>query len=125
MGKITSTSVVRDSDPEAADLGDAAKLLGPARIVLDRCAEGLPGAEVEAADMAQRIVDLIGHSSTDEPPHALVELEQLRTVADAARAEQQAWRALPLIPHGEPHDTWVRTHRELHDALDLISDPAL
>lgn len=69
MGKITSTSVVRDSDPEAADLGDAAKFLGPARIVLDRCAEGLPGAEVEAADMAQRIV-AVGLQTAPRPRSA-------------------------------------------------------
>lgn len=120
MGKITPTSTVRDGDPEATDLADAGRLLGPARIVLDRCAQGLPGADVEAADMAQRIVDLVGHSSTDEPPHVLVELEQLRTVAELARAEQRAWRALPLIPSGEPHESWVQVHRQLHETLDGV-----
>jgi len=63
---------------------DFARLLGPARMVLDRCAEAVakPG---EAADMAQRIVDLIGHRVTDEPPHALVELEWLRNEVEDLR----------------------------------------
>lgn len=58
------------------DAAEAIRLLGPARMVLDRCAEGVadPG---EAADMAQRIVDLIGHPVTDEPPHALVLIDLL------------------------------------------------
>lgn len=82
--KFTPTSMVRADDPEAADLADAAKLLGPARMVLDACAEDRPGHQAEAADMAQRIVDLIGHSSSDEPPHVLIELEQRREQAKVA-----------------------------------------
>jgi hypothetical protein len=50
------------------------RLLGPARMVLDRCAENAPGCAAEAADMAQRIVDWIGHPVTDEPATA-VELQ--------------------------------------------------
>lgn len=83
MTKVTPTSLVRYDDPEAADLADVGKLLGPARMVLDACAEDRPGHQAEAADMAQRIVDLIGHSVTDEPPHALVELNLLRQVVAA------------------------------------------
>jgi hypothetical protein len=85
--KVSPTAAVRWDDPEAADLIDAAKLLGPARMVLDRCAEGRDGARAEAADMAQRIADLIGHSVSDESPHALVELVELREARGlAARA---------------------------------------
>lgn len=62
------------SDPIRA--ADAVRLLGAARVVLDRCAEDR-ASRGEAADMAQRIVDLIGHSTTDEPPHALVLIEEL------------------------------------------------
>lgn len=76
--KITPTAMVRDDDPEATDAASAVQLLGPARIVLDRCAEARPGSQEEAAAMSQRIVDLIGHSTTDEPPRALVELQALR-----------------------------------------------
>lgn len=83
--KITATSMVRTGDPDADDLADVGRLLGPARMVLDACAEDRPGHQAEAADMAQRIVDLIGHSVTDEPPHALVELAKLRAAMDAMR----------------------------------------
>lgn len=61
------------SEPSHADY---LRLLGAARMVLDRCAEGV-AAPGEAADMAQRIVDLIGHSVTDEPPHALLLIDLL------------------------------------------------
>lgn len=57
---------------------DAVRLLGPARMVRYRCAERVPGSAEEAAAMAQRIVDLIGHSVTDEPPRAVVERDELR-----------------------------------------------
>lgn len=82
--KVSPSSLIREDDPAAADLADAAKLLGPARMVLDRCAEDVLGCQAEAADMAQRIVDLIGHSVTDEPPHALVELDRLRRLVAEA-----------------------------------------
>jgi hypothetical protein len=53
------------------------RLLGPARMILDRCAqENTPCARDEAADMAQRIVDWIGHPVTDEPAWATLPCEQ-------------------------------------------------
>ena len=58
-------------------LEDARRYLNAARVVLDRVAEGEADRSV-AAVMAQRIVDVIGHSVTDEPPHLLVELDRLR-----------------------------------------------
>lgn len=78
---------------EIADCSGSCRLLGPARMVLDRCA--LNGGDQErqdAADMAQRIVDLIGHPVTDEPPHALVERDRLR---DALHfyADPENWQA--------------------------------
>jgi hypothetical protein len=67
---------------EVERLTDLTRLLGPARRVLDRCAEDASSdARAEAAVMAQRIVDWIGHSVTDEPARAADlagEVERLR-----------------------------------------------
>ena len=68
---VTSAEVDR-----LRELADFARLLGPARMVLDRCAIQHPSSDTQAADMAQRIVDLIGHPVTDEPPHAMVERDE-------------------------------------------------
>lgn len=90
---------------EAADALEAAKLLGPARMVLDRCAEGMPGCREEAAQMGQRIVDIIGHPVTDEPPHALV-------VVDAAR------RLIELVEQSEADGAAItQAHLDLKAAL--------
>ena len=59
------------TDEHNADYG---RLLGAARMVLDRCAEQY--GDTEAGRVAQQIVNLIGHPVTDEPPHALVDLEE-------------------------------------------------
>lgn len=72
----------------ATTVADERRLLGPARMVLDRAAEGEASRE-ECAAMAQRIVDMIGHSVTDEPPRALRLLDLL--------ADED--RALNLIGH--------------------------
>jgi hypothetical protein len=61
---------VTDHKAEVERLATRTRLLGPARMVLDRCAEGEPGCAADAAVMAQRIVDWIGHEVTDEPPTA-------------------------------------------------------
>lgn len=76
---IAALRSTRSEAERLRELADFARLLGPVRMVLDRCA--LNGGDQErqdAADMAQRIVDLIGHPVTDEPPHALVERDALR-----------------------------------------------
>lgn len=73
---MASKTPTQNDDVTPAELADAVVLLGPARMVLDRCAEGRPGSRDEAATMAQRIVDMIGHGVTDEPPHALVERDE-------------------------------------------------
>jgi len=73
-----------DEVERLSELADPARLLGPARMVLDRAAEGTAQAN-ECVNMAQRIVDLIGHPVTDEPPHALVELDALRTEVERLR----------------------------------------
>lgn len=82
VAQAARTSQVIHERNEFRELADAARLLGPARRVLDRVAEG-EVTRAECADMAQRIVDLIGHPVTDEPPHALVELERLRAIVRA------------------------------------------
>ena len=79
------------------ELADFARLLGPARMVLDRCAMLAPGFQAEAGDMAQRIVDLIGHPVTDEPPHALVERDELR--AEVERLQRTLNRTRFVADH--------------------------
>ena len=54
------------SEATGAGSLDAERLLGPARMVLDRIAVAY--GDEEAERMAQRIVDVIGHPVTDEPP---------------------------------------------------------
>jgi hypothetical protein len=57
------------------------RLLAISRMVFDRIAEGEPLGRDDAADLAQRIVDEIGHSVTDEPalgPSFRAEIEQLK-----------------------------------------------
>jgi hypothetical protein len=77
--RIPTSSLPPDSNPDRAITPDGIgprlipsmlRLLGPARMVLDRCAQQVPGSADEAADMAQRIVDWIGHPVTDEPAWA-------------------------------------------------------
>lgn len=96
---IAALRASREQVEQLKELADFARLLGPTRMVLDRCALNKPGCDEEAADMAQRIVDLIGHPITDEPPHALVERDELReqvaTLKGAVaglRAELAYWR---------------------------------
>jgi len=65
------------------------RLLAISRMVFDGIAEGRPFTRDEAADLAQRIVDEIGHSVTDEPalgPSFRAEIERLRAEM-ALRAE--------------------------------------
>lgn len=70
---------VFSSDIEPEFIPAALRLLGPARMVLDQVAvilgehPGQPG--YEAAEMAQRIVDWIGHPVTDEPAWATLPCE--------------------------------------------------
>lgn len=103
------------------ELADFARLLGPARMVLDRCAEGVANPS-EAADMAQRIVDLIGHPVTDEPPHALVELDRLRTVADSLATALREIRTSG-VEFDDPRLGWVSMQVGRQDLAD--ADAAL
>jgi hypothetical protein len=85
---IAALRVSRAEVERLRELADFARLLGPARMVLDRAAvDGGDDVREECADMAQRIVDLIGHPVTDEPPHALVERDELRAEVERLRAE--------------------------------------
>lgn len=95
---MASKTPTQHDDVPPEELADAVALLGPARLVLDRCAERRPGCADEAARMAQRIVDVIGHGVTDEPPHALVERDELRAMLKqvrgiVARFDFGAWPA--------------------------------
>lgn len=97
------------------ELADFARLLGPARMVLDRCAElSGPAVQAEAADMAQRIVDLIGHPVTDEPPHALVERDRLRDEVERLREE--------LRRAESDRDAWQARAERLAERLQQRSD---
>lgn len=75
-------------------------LLGVARMVLDQVANGgMRGwvqAQRDAGALAQRIVDEIGHSVTDEPalgPEYRAEIRQLRADLAKARSDLAGWRA--------------------------------
>lgn len=99
---IAALRVSREEVERLRELADFARLLGPARMVLDRCAmNGGDQERQDAADMAQRIVDLIGHPVTDEPPHALVERDSLR--AEVERLRQDRAVALGLLAHFWQH----------------------
>ncbi len=66
------------------------RLLAISRMVFDGIAEGHPFTRDEAADLAQRIVDEIGHSVTDEPalgPSFRVEIERLQDLISRMRAD--------------------------------------
>lgn len=52
-------------------------LLRGSRMTLDAIANGVEGPD-HAARQAQRIVDHLGHATTDEPPHTLIENDRLR-----------------------------------------------
>jgi len=77
---------------------DATRLLGVARMALGRAAvyptptHSADAIRKECADVAQRIVDLIGHPVTDEPPHVLVERDELRAEVEQLRAEVEQLR---------------------------------
>lgn len=105
------------------ELADFARLLGPARMVLDRCAELAPGYQAEAADMAQRIVDLIGHPVTDEPPHALVERDELRSEVERLR-EMSDGLYLAVQMGGKEQDRLSAEVERLRAGLDFYADPA-
>jgi hypothetical protein len=47
------------------------------------------------------------------------ERDRLRAVVDAAVVERDAYQAMPVLPHGEPHERWVQAHQALHVALDV------
>lgn len=93
--------------PEAIELRAAVvqlryerQLLGAAREVLDRVATGglrdWANAQRQAKDLAQRIVDEIGHPVTDEPalgPEYRAEIRQLRADMAEARSDLAGWRA--------------------------------
>lgn len=64
------------------------RLLSISRMVFDHIAAGRPITRDEAADLAQRIVDEIGHSVTDEPalgPNFRVEIDQLNATIARVR----------------------------------------
>jgi hypothetical protein len=93
---------------EVEQLTNLTRLLGPARRVLDRCAEDASSeARAEAAVMAQRIVDWIGHSVTDEPARAAdlaAEVERLRGLLRDVLYDHE-WR---LVEHDDAN-TYQRT----------------
>lgn len=104
-------------EPLSVNEQDAVRLLGPARMVLDRCG-GCPDCGDEAAAMAQRIVDIIGHPVTDEPPHALVENDRLRE-AIALHRERIMSLGMGRDGHGTEWD------RALWGVLDGTDSPPI
>ena len=82
------------------------RLLSISRMVFDRHAEGDTLSRDDAADLAQRIVDEIGHSVTEEPargPSFRVEIAELKATLDRVRAHAEQWAALA------PADDWGDT----------------
>jgi hypothetical protein len=81
---VNGTGDARSAIPDDIDpshIRAMLHLLGPARMVLDRYAvifevRGETGNAREAQEMAQRIVDWIGHPVTDEPAWATLPCEQ-------------------------------------------------
>jgi uncharacterized protein (DUF1778 family) len=66
------------------------RLLAISRMVFDRHAEGDTLSRDDAADLAQRIVDEIGHSVTEEPalgPSFRVEIRRLQDLISRMRAD--------------------------------------
>lgn len=91
LGEQTARTIAAEA--ERNQLRYERRLLGAARELLDRVATGgLRGwteAHREAADLAQRIVDEIGHPATDEPalgPSCREQLEKLSTGISALYA---------------------------------------
>lgn len=89
------------------------RLLSISRMVFDHIAEGRPVlTREEAADLAQRIVDEIGHSVTEEPalgPTFRVEIDQLKATIDRVRAVHHLKEWVSLSdPCGRHH--WFRTY---------------
>lgn len=81
---------LRDALPDRIDpahVRPMLRLLGPARMVLDKAAVllGEHGDGAEAAEMAQRITDWIGHPVTDEPAWATLPCEHPADVTTAER----------------------------------------
>lgn len=79
---------LRSAFPEGIDpamVRPMLRLLGPARMVLDRCAQRAPGFAEEAEGIAQRIVDWIGHPVTDEPAWATLPCEHPATIRFTGR----------------------------------------
>lgn len=66
------------------DGGTVMHLLRNARMVLDRVAQG-HDERLAAEAVANRIVDVIGHAVTDEPPHLLAAASDLVNYTDAHR----------------------------------------
>lgn len=125
-------TAIEDIAAERDQLRYERRLLRVARMTLDLVAAGGPErwdlARSEAEDVAQRIVDEIGHSVTDEPalgPHyreqiatltaeagrlraELAEMEIQRDAARAGRREDDAYRPLPCDRCGRtPEIDWL------------------
>lgn len=97
-GIAVAVSVARDEELE--QLRYERRLLGAARMVLDLIADGDPArwehARQEAGDIAQRIVDEIGHPVTDEPalgPGYRATIERLQGDRDALKVTNEQVRA--------------------------------
>jgi hypothetical protein len=98
----TLLAALEEAQRERDELRYERRLLGMARRVLDLAAEGGHlGYDVDyirnqAADVAQRIVDEIGHPATDEPalgPSFREQLAAARADAERIREERDAARA--------------------------------
>jgi len=93
---------------------DVRHLLSAARMVLDRVAEGSDVTRSEAGMLAQRIVDVIGHSTTDEPPHLLLSVEDTLRYADAHRISHAD---CTTCPDGKCYEWWTILRDDLRRLL--------
>ena len=100
----------------ATDAIDSAAmhLLASARMVLDRVAQGHD--ERLAADaLANRIVDVIGHSVTDEPPRLLLSAEDMLRYAERHRLSQSGCKS---CPEGKCFEEWSILRDDLRNLIE-------
>lgn len=113
-GWVCAAADLVEAHRDAPPLADLLWLLHGSRMTLDAIATGREGWK-EAAAQAQRIVDHLGHAVTDEPPHTLVENDQLR---------ERLQRLLDAIGDPDELSAWIVDHNgiKLRQFAERVAD---